>query len=361
MSREFSTYLNLLRICAALAVFLGHAAWLWTPGHFEAFHTYGWVDPVLAFFVMSGFVIAFVVERKEHTPGTYAINRAARIYSVALPALVATFALDALGRHLRPGLYDPAWGYSAVHQGRQFGRALVFLNEIWGWRSMPGSNGPFWSLAYEVWYYVAFGLAAYLPRRWGVVGAGLALLAAGPMVIALFPVWLLGVACYRIGSRVALGQAAGWALCLGGALLLLGFETWATRAGLRGPPVPLFAHRWELLQDYVVGLCVAGHLLGMQVVAPSMRAVFRRIARPVGWAAGATFTLYLFHFPVAQLLAAADPWPPGSVPSVILVIGGTLAIVPCIAVVTEHRKEAWRHGLLLLAAWVRRLRPAAAG
>lgn len=349
MSREMSVYLNVLRLFASLSVFLGHCAWLWTPGHFAAFRTYGFADAVLVFFVLSGFVIGYAVDRKEHTVRVYAVNRAARIYSVALPALVATFVLDFLGRHLCPALYSASWGYSTVHPERQFIRSLLFVNEIWWSRSMPGSNGPFWSLAYEVWYYLVFGLVMFMRGRRRFLAGAAVLALAGPMVAALFPVWLLGFFCYRLSTRQMVGLRTGWMLSVGCVVLLVLFETWATHAGLRAQATPLFMHRRQLLQDDIVALCIAGHLLGMSVVAPRLAPLARIVAPAINWASGATFTLYLFHFPIAQLLVAIDPWPHDTWPSIALVLAGTIILVFAVAELTERRKEIWRQAFVRLA------------
>ncbi len=361
MTREFSTYLNLLRLGAAMAVFLGHCAWLWTPGHFGVFMTHGWIMPVLVFFVLSGFVIGHAVEHRERGAADYAVNRAARIYSVALPALVGTFALDAAGRHFAPTLYSAAWGYTIQHPARQFLRSLLFVNEIWWSRSMPGSNGPFWSLAYEVWYYLAFGMLAF-GRGWlRFLAVGLVLALAGPWVAMLFPIWLLGLGTCRLAGRGLVGRRTGWLLAAGGLILVAGLEAWATRAGLRSPPAPIFVHRREIGLDYAIALGVAVHLLGMHAVAPRLGRLLGPATRPIGWMAGATFTLYLFHFPLAQCLAALDPWAPGSWASLCLIVGGTLIGVLAVAELTERRKDPWRRlfaGLLrLAAASVLRLRP----
>ena len=358
MTREFSTYLNLLRLLAALAVFLGHCGWLWTPGWSGAFAAHGWVVPVLVFFVLSGFVIGHTVAHQDGGPGAYAVNRAARIYSVALPALVATFILDAIGRHVAPALYGSAWGYTALHPARQFLRSLLFVNEIWWSRSMPGSNGPFWSLAYEVWYYVAFGVLAFGRGPLRLPATALVLGFAGPWVTLLFPIWLLGLGAHRLAEKGRIGPRAGWALAVGGLMLAVALEGWATRSGLRHPPMPLFAHRREIGLDYAIGLAVAAHLLGMQAVAPRLARLLGALRRPVNWAAGASFTLYLFHFPVAQCLAAISPWPLGSQQSAILIVGGTLVVVLAAAELTERRKEPWRRLFAtLLRIGTRRSRP----
>jgi peptidoglycan/LPS O-acetylase OafA/YrhL len=42
---------------------------------------------VIVFFVLSGFVIAFVTDGRDRTLAGYALNRLSRLWSVALPAL----------------------------------------------------------------------------------------------------------------------------------------------------------------------------------------------------------------------------------------------------------------------------------
>lgn len=63
--------------------------------------------------MLSGFVIAYVTDQRETSAATYTISRLARVYSVSLPAMIATFTLDTIGRTLRPDLYSEAWDYVA--------------------------------------------------------------------------------------------------------------------------------------------------------------------------------------------------------------------------------------------------------
>lgn len=128
-----------------------------------------WVDrsgSCWCFFVLSGFVIAYVADTREQTAKQYFISRAARIYSVAIPALIITFLLDAVGRSVNPPLYNPSWHY--VWDGRwlQFLQAITFTNQLWFNNLPPGSDFPYWSLGYEVWYYIIFGAVLFLSKRW---------------------------------------------------------------------------------------------------------------------------------------------------------------------------------------------------
>ena len=106
---------------------------------------------VAVFFVLSGYVIAFSVERKREDFRAYTIARTSRIYSVVLPALLLTAALGAIGQRLYP---DASWGEQSVSA---YVSSATFLNNIWLRNVSPGNDGPYWSVCYEVWYYAFFG------------------------------------------------------------------------------------------------------------------------------------------------------------------------------------------------------------
>ena len=140
MKRETSIYLDGVRFLAAAVVFVGHVSgqrftggFLWPVGRYMD-------AAVMVFFVLSGFVIAYAVSARERTLEEYFVNRAARIYSVALPALLVTFLLDAVGRSVRPGLYSAAWGYQTGHPWLQFFSGLTSTNQLWGVDIPQGSD-----------------------------------------------------------------------------------------------------------------------------------------------------------------------------------------------------------------------------
>lgn len=95
MNKPTSIYLDLVRFTAAVTVFFGHVSGSrLTGGLFWQMGPYG-PEAVDVFFVLSGFVIAYVYDTREHSLTDYAVSRFARIYSVAIPALIVTFILDA--------------------------------------------------------------------------------------------------------------------------------------------------------------------------------------------------------------------------------------------------------------------------
>lgn len=341
MNRETSIYLDFVRLSAALVVMVGHLSGkrfsdglFWQVGQFMD-------DAVTVFFVLSGFVIAHVVGEKEVTPQKYVIARAARIYSVALPALVVTFLLDEIGRFIAPALYNETWGYRHGSLLIEFLSGLFFLNQIWNLQIQVGSMLPYWSLGFEVWYYIFFGIVFFAPAKWKAPLVMIAFLCAGPRIVALFPIWLLGYGTYRLVSRTDLAERYG-PFCLAMSIVgyvayfvllkpwLLGHDVVAAALGVPGA-----------CDRYVVGLLFSLHLIGISGVPTLLRAALGKAEGIIRWASGATFTIYLFHVPVAQFLTTLTPWGPSSWKTRAIIFGGTSVLMFAIAEVTERRKRLW--------------------
>lgn len=350
MTRETSLYLDVLRFLAAFTVFLGHVSgvrltggFLWQFGPFMG-------EAVAVFFVLSGFVIGYVTSQREKSASSYVVARAARIYSVAVPALILTFALDAIGRNVHPDFYSSTWGYVAAGRPWQFISGLLFLNQIWCLSVPQGSDLPYWSLGYEVWYYVIFGISVFAHGRWRIAGVLGLLLFVGPPIGAMFPLWLIGVFSYRVCAKVPINRVAGATLCLASIVLWVSYEVLARHYG-RPDSVPQFLRRPELFQDYIVGLLFSAHVIGFHAISTTFGPTLNLVARPIRWIAGTTFTVYLFHVPVSQFLTTLIPWPPSFWATRLIIIGGTLGIMFAIAEVTERRKELWRRGFGALLSW----------
>jgi peptidoglycan/LPS O-acetylase OafA/YrhL len=358
VNRETSLYLDAWRLFAALTVFVGHVSGQrFTGGLFWQFGPY-MGEAVAIFFVLSGFVIGYATDRGPGTAQSYAVSRLARVYSVALPALVVTFTVDAVGRLSRPELYSSAWGYVADGQFWQFASGLLFLNQIWYLNLPQGSDLPYWSLGYEVWYYVIFGLATFATPRWRIGSILLALAFVGPAIASMLPLWLFGLFGYRFCAARSIGRTPGWMLYAGSLLAWGTFERWG-RAYLEAiVTVPALLNRPSLIEDYIVGALFITHIVGFQAISPAFRAIAACTQKPVRWAAGATFTIYLLHLPVAQFLTTQVPWPPTSPATRAILFGGTLLILFVLAEVTERRKDPWKRAFEALFARTRSSQPA---
>jgi peptidoglycan/LPS O-acetylase OafA/YrhL len=142
MPNAFSLYLDILRFSAALLVCLTHLSFLFRIRSFvfELGH-----ESVIVFFVLSGYVIAYVAEEKEKTFKSYAISRMARIYSVVVPAVAITILLDVIGYRFAQTAYPPgyqAWSAPVI----RIVSSLLFLDKIWFIDIQFFSNVPYWSI-----------------------------------------------------------------------------------------------------------------------------------------------------------------------------------------------------------------------
>jgi peptidoglycan/LPS O-acetylase OafA/YrhL len=341
MTRSQSIHLDLLRGMAALTVFASHAVvLLGVPGALrpDAGH-----DAVIVFFVLSGFVIAHVAANRERDWRDFAVSRIARIYSVAVPALLLTLAIDLF----LTGHGETTWsrGYQLAQPWKYLPFFLLFLTDIWFLGETAFSNLPFWSLCYEVWYYAAFAAATWLTGRWRLAALLAIAAVVGPRLWLLFPIWLLGVAvCRGQALRPLSPLHARLLLVASGALIVVwlaagataALDAWIDRATMGWVNAHLRQSRY-FLGDWLLGLIVAVHVWAARDAAID----YGRLARPIALVAGASFTLYAAHYPLLGFWRHLLPgWP-------LAVVAAALGSVLLLSLVTERRKPA-------LQRWLRR-------
>jgi len=361
VSRGLSLYLDLLRFASALVVLLSHLSFMRASGGVLWQLRSVASDAVAFFFVLSGFVIAHVIASREQRAYDYALARLARMLSVALPAVLLTLVLDTLGRALAPAAYQgPGWPFQSGEPVWQYLGALVFASRFWLLDLGFGSNFPYWSLCFEVWYYALFGLFVFAPRRWRWPAVAALGLVVGPSILSLLPVWLLGVGAHRLSRSGRIGRRGGWLLWLGSSAGLLAYSVFVAAEGRLSGPLFAAMNTPDFVDFYLVGGLAALHVLGFAALAPgsAMEAALGRIAGPLRWCAGASFSLYCFHAPILLFLATFLPLPAAPLARWAILLPLLLALIFALAAVTERRKAGWRR---LLDRGLRSLRPRLAG
>jgi peptidoglycan/LPS O-acetylase OafA/YrhL len=292
----------------------------------------------------------------------------ARLYSVAIPALIFTFACDWLGRSINPAAYA-GWWYNGSDQAEQVWRALTFSSQAMGDNLRIGTNGPFWSVAYEAWYYAAFGIAVFT-RGWRRI-ALLAILAAlaGLPILLLAPCWLAGVGLNHALKRqsapvVAPGTAwifalapwavyAGWlAIDMPGTLTLVTFAVFG--AG-EISPFAMFGFSNEFMWNSLLAVLFCAHFFGVHSLARNADWVSASAERAIRWLAGATFSIYLFHYPLLTLLHALPHYDAANPLHYAGAAGASLAACFALAELSERRLGAWKR--LLDRAFARPMSP----
>ena len=139
--------------------------------------------------------------------------------------------------------------------------------------------------------------------------------AAGLPILLLMPAWLAGVAVWRWHCRAApsVPRTAGLALAILPIVALIALKLadidgtlLAATGRVLGPgdPWSVLGYAREAAWNLVIAACLALHLVGMRAAAPTLP---RAAARAVRWIAGASFSIYVVHYPVLHLLDAVLP------------------------------------------------------
>jgi peptidoglycan/LPS O-acetylase OafA/YrhL len=348
MNRTFSLYLDFVRFMAALSVLLFHASGFDCMTAETGVGRYG-REAVVVFFVLSGFVIAYTAQRKDHTLAEYSIHRISRIYSVVLPALLITVIVDRFGIALHPEFYVE---YDAQSSWPIRLLISVFCLNEWGfWSVQFFSNVPYWSISYEIGYYILFGIGFYLKGRmsWLLLSAFGVL--AGPRVLLLLPIWLLGVWVYRSQwlSRMSrktaviaiVGSLIGWAVVVDGG--------WAGRVGdwlseLIGAQLWRIGLGWSrfFLTDYLVGILVAINFSAVRVIVADANVTSVPLIKAIRLLSLLTFPLYLLHQPLLLFFASLSPTQLSVTARFVLVVVSTLGAVAIVTPLCEFLRAQMR-------------------
>jgi peptidoglycan/LPS O-acetylase OafA/YrhL len=287
ISNSTSAYLNLLRVGSAVAVVLFHlrdkifvservADYL--PSNGKAY--------VTVFFVLSGFVVSMMAERRNGLD--FAIDRAVRIYIVALPVILICTAISLAEPNIAPQQPLISSALSAL-----------FLNQSWSLDFTPFADGPYWSLSYEVFYYLIFAAAFYFSGMVRVILVILASALAGPKILILLPCWLAGVMALKIKCglprNIAIATAIAVPVVLASALHF-GLRDWANKlseVSFQGSQSEGFVREW------IVAAAVAIHLWTVKTLYLPIPNFIQAVASA---GANMSFSLYLMHLPILYVL-----------------------------------------------------------
>ncbi|MFC5454047.1 acyltransferase family protein [Prosthecobacter fluviatilis] len=266
---------DMLRGFAALAVcwyhFTNGSANFLPEGLLKSSGTHGWLG-VEVFFVISGFIIPYALQRSGYRMADYGRFILRRIIRLDPPYLASIVILLVLGYvcSALPGFrgppFEPTFVQVVLHLG--------YLNALAG---QPWLNPAFWTLAIELQYYLLVGLLfpVLAHRAAGVRVAAFAVLACLAVLLPaeqhlfhwLF-LFMLGMAAFQL--RVGLlGRSGFW---LG--VLLLGGGAWLVNGGL-------------------IAATAAATALLLGLSGPKEHPIFLFLGQ-------ISYSLYLLHIPVGS-------------------------------------------------------------
>lgn len=322
-ARKFSTatsvFLDVLRLLSAIMIAAVHLT--------QPFFSVGWSNltdygkPALVMlFLLSGLVIRYVTVMRRGKMSDFWIDRISRVYSVVVPALVFTIVASYLAMRINPAYYLPNWGMNNDRPLLRIGMNLIFMAQSWNLTLDPFSNGPFWTLSYEVFYYVFYAVGLYLVGMRRAFWLVMIAILAGQHILLLLPLWLIGCLAQDIYQRARDPQISFKKLnliflCVGAVGLVLVPATFSLLIYLKGfltrffwthHHAPINLH-WAYIY-YEEGIPIVFLLLWAMLLFERLQLVEK--ARWVRWVrllSEATFPLYLLHFPFFVLIAAMFP------------------------------------------------------
>lgn len=311
MNPQFSVYLDFVRLSASFMVFFSHLVIVGNPLLWR-FSVFSGHFAVLVFFVLSGYVIAYVVFDRKESAQKYTINRIVRIYSVVLPALVVTAFCFWMVMRFNPTLISWALSENSGSLYEYFS-VLVMLHQSWQQVSLP-TNAPLWSIAFEVFYYLLFGIIVFVNGNHKKIVLTIVVAAImGPNILLYFPLWALGVATFIINKRLALSFIQG-ALLAGVSFLGIGFlslENVVVESAFYSKYLTelfaltsLNAQSSNFIRDYAVALFICIHFIGTFFMLKEKHIFKERLSSLIKKMSEMTFALYVLHLPLLYLMSA---------------------------------------------------------
>ncbi len=338
---NLSIYLDLLRFGAAVVVFLSHAHVFLLPT--IKIGPLGWGrEAVAVFFVLSGFVISYVRQVSEREWRVYLVARLARIMPVALLAIVVIFVADNIGTHANAFYYDFInTGFFTPVSVEAALAYVTFTNQLWFAHAVFGSGEPYWSLGFEVQYYLFFGLLAFSSSRAKIPLLCLWAAFAGPKILMYMPLWLMGWLTMKcVIERPPFRRPIAIAMIAASVVLFFSLKFFADRAATN------MYETWSLPQEAInfvyfnlIGVAVVLHLIGAASLLRQARPLFEKTGPAIRWLAGGSFTLYLVHQPLILMFASFLHPVEEHVPTAAALLVACFVLCFLLAEVAERRKK----------------------
>lgn len=341
MSKHYSLYLDVVRFLASLFVLLDHY-----NQHHIVSKSFGFFIPelgreaVIIFFVLSGFVIAYTTQSKQQSLKEYVIARCARIYSVALPVLLLAFLLSYLGSVYFGKPVVPTYQVLKAYIYIPF--HSLFMGELWKFSEVPPLLTTYWSLGYEVWYYVFFAALYFFSGYKRIILGLMIFLILGYKLWLLLPIWLTGTLLFYKLHRFSLSfkiARIGWFfsivfLCL---YKYFNMNIYLQELGILIWPFKSFAlgSASRYLADYCVCIIV---LLNFYFAKYAEFIELEKFSVEIRIVSSYTFTLYLAHMLVISMWLLIYPHNSSSVGDIFMLSMSIGVVTYLLGSITEHKK-----------------------
>jgi peptidoglycan/LPS O-acetylase OafA/YrhL len=304
---SFTSLLDLSRWIAAFIVFAGHLHELLLSPYEQVeqpnmliagFYFVSGLssEAVMVFFVISGFLIGGKNLERAKTGSfyfnSYCVDRISRLYVVLLPAILIGYCLDVIGSSYFPeaGLYN-LFSYHIITEHLETSILignLLMLQSFY--TTVIGSNFPLWSLSFEFWFYLLFGLLILSifgskqnkSKYWYLILSLIIVLILGYKFILYFLIWCIGLSVAFLNKKIIKSPI----------IALIQFI------------IVLIMSRFNVIAiqylcDLLTAISFGIFLLSMKEVNNSFLCGTKKINSVL---AGFSYSLYLLHYPLILFL-----------------------------------------------------------
>jgi len=292
MDKKFSNYLDIVRVIASFAVLFQHLS-MYNNDVFAFFSNYGH-PAVMGFFILSGYVIAFVADQREKTLDIYLKHRFARLYSVMIVAWLLTIILDTSGVLISNNQTYEGIIASDNYLVRIFAH-VFFLQQSWFNSIQFFSNQPLWSLAYEFWYYLLFGLIFLYKGKYKLSLIVIVALIMGPVIFVYGAIWFAGAYLYKLHQReFNISPALASVIFVISVPIIFSYPYWNHILLPTDLPSMGKLSLRTYLDDLIFAVFIFINIFYFKYTLFS----FSLIAPIIRFLSGISFSLYVFHFPL---------------------------------------------------------------
>lgn len=260
---------------------------------------------VLVFFILSGFLVGGknlerVIKGKADAK-TYVIDRSVRIGLPLIGSIILIWLVDILINHIDISSCNMSVGLTSTHNLSEFVGNLFGLQGV----VTGDAGGVFWTLAYEIWFYVLIAGVIVLTttrfsvcrRLFGFVLLGLGLLIFSYLELSWLSILLCGIGAFYL-SKIGIGNRV---LYISGLLfivvLLIMPFTSATHTSRLVLNIP------EIVIEMIAGVLGAITIAGLVNMTPK-KSFTIKLNRLGSHLAIFSYSLYLTHYQVIRVMRA---------------------------------------------------------
>ncbi|NVE00017.1 acyltransferase [Massilia sp. BJB1822] len=267
--------------------------------------------------------------------------------SLVIPTIFITLALDLAGAALTPEVYAGRSNHDMPLLRILI--SLAYLNQVWSMSIMSFSNVPYWSICYEMWYYILFAILLFTKAKLRITLLLLCAILIGPKILLLAPIWLLGVFLQRNKRLQQLHPWQAWFLFLiswplYGLYLKTGVNSLVHQwlLGVLGQGAEKFlGYSHYFLTDYLLAIIVAANFVGARGIARHFGPILLPCEQQIRRLSAYTFSIYLLHMPFILFYMALFNEQPGPLFAA-KVLAASLFSIVLVSKVTEQQRHRWR-------------------